>query len=333
MTIPYRTRADGEDRRRGRGNGVGWGEGAAAPPARFRGAATSLARRRGERYKNRLRTRGPRGAWRARGSVIVSAANGAWERLARKARKAPVRAWQLLLYIYYHKLVYRIDNTKFNISFTVFRESFLGDQYRIRKFSRQLDGAESLLFIDLGRNHGFVFFYFLHELARRGTSLKSVRYIGCDPSPLKFVYHPHPPAGLDVSYRLLDRAIVFDDAKTVKLKYGERNLGNFNVSGSSFEARMAKAGRRYEFIEIEVDAISAEETIDLVRGHDDYDAVIVKIDCKNRTEQLMESALDVLEGRTGPWLTACERDGSGSEALARRAELSRETAVASNRSI
>ena len=251
-------------------------------------------------------------------------------KLLRRLGKAPRRAWQLLLFLWYHKLVFAISGTRFDISFTVFRESFLDDQYRIRRFVRGLGPVDSLLFLDIGRNHGFVLYYLVEELTRRGPPVGRIRYVGCDPAPLKFVYHPRPPEGTEIAYRLIDRAVVFDGAATVRLKYGERNLGNFNVSGSNFEARMARFRDRFEFVEIEVDTISAEEILGHLADHESHDAVIVKIDCKNRTEQLMLRALERLEGRTAPWLVACERDASAAGALDARTLAATDPAVAAH---
>ena len=65
--------------------------------------------------------------------------------LISKLRKVPVRAPQFLAYLYHQKLRLGITNTKFDISFTVFRESFLGDQYRLRSFARPAPGVKVIL--------------------------------------------------------------------------------------------------------------------------------------------------------------------------------------------
>lgn len=258
--------------------------------------------------------------------------------LLSKLSRLPERLPQLVSYLYHQKFRFGITNTKFDISFTVFRESFLNDQYRIKSFAHGLDGTDSLLFLDVGRNHGFVFFYFLHYLAENDIKIGRIQYIGIDPSPLKFAYYDTPPAGTQVDYRLIDKAVVFDDSETVKLKYGERNLGNFNVTGSNFEKSMGKVARRREFIEIEVDAMGIDELMDLVREANGYSSAIVKIDCKNRTEQIMEQALDILGEQPGKrpdkqpdkWLVACERDRSADGRLDDRTENLGDTLVAAN---
>jgi len=57
-------------------------------------------------------------------------------------------------YIWYHRFVFRIRDTKFDISYCVFRESFISDQYDIRGFLDRVGESEEICFIDLGRNHG-----------------------------------------------------------------------------------------------------------------------------------------------------------------------------------
>ncbi len=237
------------------------------------------------------------------------------------------------MFFYYQKLKFGITNTKLDISFAVFRESFLGDQYRIKNFAGNLDGADSLLFLDIGRNHGFVFYYFLHHLSQNNIRIDRIQYIGIDPSPLKFVYYRGLRDGTAISYRIIDKAVVFDESKTVMLKYGERNLGNFNVTGSNFETRMKSAARQRDFIEIEVETISITEVNDLVRQAHAYSNVIVKIDCKNRTEIIMENALDILQDHPGAWLVACEADRSSEGRLKAKAQNLGVTLVASNRAI
>lgn len=247
-----------------------------------------------------------------------------------KLSQLPKRLPQLVLYLYYHKLVFGITNTKFDISFTVFRESFLGDQYRIKSFASNLKDKESLLFLDIGRNHGFVFYYFLHHLARQGIKIDKIQYIGIDPSPLKFAYYNKSLQGTKVDYRLIDKAVVFDETRTVRLKYGERNLGNFNVAGSNYEKSMAKVARQRDFIEIEVDALRIDDLLELVRQTSAYDSAIVKIDCKNRTEVILERSLEILADHSGPWLAACERDHSAGGRLEGRAEKLGGTLVSAN---
>lgn len=212
-------------------------------------------------------------------------------------------------YIYFHKFRFGITNTKNNITFTVFRESFLRDQYRIREFFDQAKPAGKVLFLDIGRNHGLVFFYLLDHIAQR-SDVASIHYIGIDPSPLKFVYYNSRKLKFPVSYRIVDKAVVFDSSETVRLKYGERNFGNFNVSGSTHEKKLSPLRDSFEFIEIEVDTIRNDELMDLLRSNLEADTIVVKIDCKNRNEVLFLDSLDILRSHAGSHLVACERDGT-----------------------
>jgi hypothetical protein len=235
-----------------------------------------------------------------------------WRNL-RKVRRIPI----LLQYLYYHKVLFGIENTRFNISFCVFKESFLGDQYGLRAFLEATGPIKRLTFLDLGRNHGFVFYYFLYFAKKMGASISEIDYVGIDPSPLKFVYHPGWKGGPKINYRLIDKAIVFDDERTVRLKYGERNFGNFNVSGSNFEDNRRSIQAQYDYIEIEVDAIGVDELEALLPQPEPGDATIVKIDCKNRTEVLFTRFLKLLRQREQPHLVACERDGSSEQDVSR----------------
>lgn len=222
------------------------------------------------------------------------------------------RLYQYLLYVWHHKLRLKVFNTKHDISFTVFRESFLDDQYKIRKFISSTDqNFSSLSFIDIGRNHGLVFLYFIDFLKNNIKHNLTINYVGIDPAPLKFVYARKVPENIKINYRIIDRAVVFDDARTVHLKYGENNCGNFNVRGSNFEKRMEKLRDRFEFIEIEVDTISELEILDLVRSGMINDVLIVKIDCKNQTNRLFEKTFDIVSINDRPFLISAERDNSG----------------------
>jgi hypothetical protein len=212
-------------------------------------------------------------------------------------------------HLYHNRYRFGITNTKRDITLTVFMESYLRDQYRIREFFDKVGDAGTVRFIDIGRNHGLVFFYTLDHIARR-RDIAQIEYTGIDPSPLKFVYYNPKKLSFPVSYRLYDRAVVFDDSETVKLKYGENNFGNFNVSGSSHEQMLALKRNRYEFIEIEVDAMPHGEVLNLVRDACEADTIIVKIDCKNKNEVLFLDALDILSSHQGSHLVACERDGT-----------------------
>ncbi len=220
----------------------------------------------------------------------------------------------LPLYWWYHKLRFGITNTKFDISWSVFRESFVLDQYDIRRFLDAARNADTLFFLDIGRNHGFVFYYAMYHIMRSGFRTSVINYVGIDPAPLKFVYFNFfgflRRRKVTVNYQLLDKAVVFDGEKHVKLKYGERNYGNFNVAGSNFARKLASRQRKYEFVEITVETIGAAEIEEIVAKNRTADAMIVKIDCKNQTTRLFLSVLDGLRNYGRPYLVACEHDSS-----------------------
>lgn len=251
-----------------------------------------------------------------------------------KIRKAASFAPMLVPYLWYHKIVFGVTNTKFDISFTVFRESFLADQYRIREFIDRLDRADTLFFLDLGRNHGFVFYYTMYHIMKTNFPLKAVTYFGIDPSPLKFVYFNRfeflRRQQITINYYLIDKAIVFDDSQYVKLKYGERNCGNFNVAGSNYQADLAEVQSKFTYAEINVETIRLEEVKAILARYIDADAIIVKIDCKNRTDCIFTECLAMLETRGAPYLVACERDGSSGRDLSRFAHGATRTLCASN---
>lgn len=221
-----------------------------------------------------------------------------------------------------------ISNTKYDITYAVWRESYRGDQYGIREFLSKISPVDRLSFFDLGRNHGLVLLFALDFIKRKGLRVGKIDYTGIDPSPLKFAYLPNPST--EVSYRIIDRAIVYDDSKTVKFKYGEQNFGNFNISGSNYEAKASTAHRRHQFIEIEVDTITADEVIRSITDAPGDSAVIVKIDFKNDCEIMFERVIAALEGRSGPYLIACEMDGTGSPDLLRYRKPGFNTLVCSN---
>lgn len=248
-------------------------------------------------------------------------ADAPWRRVLRHLRRARHGLAQLALlprYLYYHKLLFRITNTKFDISFCVFRESFVADQYGIRRFLRALRASEDIFFLDLGRNHGFVFYYAMYEIMKSGFDVSTVRYFGIDPSPLKFVYFNFHDAlakrGIDVRYHLINRAVVFNDERIVRLKYGEDNFGNFHVSGSNYDKWARRRPQRFEFVELAVETLPFAAVKTLVRENAGSGALIVKIDCKNRTEVMFAEILDILRDRAAPWLLSAERDGSAAGA-------------------
>lgn len=230
-------------------------------------------------------------------------------------------------YLWYHKIRFRITNTKFDISYCVFRESFVGDQYGIRRFLDRIGKSDTLFFLDIGRNHGAVFYYALHHVDEAKIPVSKIVYYGIDPAPLKFVYYPGGPP---VEYHLIDKAVVMNDAKVVRLKYGEGNFGNFNVSDSNYEKRKRGQQERYEFIEINVETFALEEIIDLIRNNLAADAMIVKIDCKNQTDRIFMDVLDILSNRNSPYLVASERDGSAGSDVSRFAVNDWNTLVTSN---
>jgi hypothetical protein len=150
-------------------------------------------------------------------------------------------------YLYVHKIKFGITNTKFDISFCVFRESFLQDQYMIKKFCNDASLGDEIFFLDLGRNHGFVFLYFIHHLFLKNALPKRIRYVGIDPSPLKFCFYDDRKLKslCEIKYNIIDRAIIFGNESTVKLKYGESNFGNFNISGSNYEQKTRQGRRKF----------------------------------------------------------------------------------------
>lgn len=223
-------------------------------------------------------------------------------------------------YLWYHKLLFGIKNTKFDITFCVFRESFLRDQYNIRKFLSELKGADTLTFIDLGRNHGLVFYYTMHYIMKHKVSIKTIKYYGVDPSPLKFVYfnfhHFLRANAISIQYNIIDRAVVFDNATKVTLSYGEKNFGNFHVAGSNYADRAAGKQSRHEYVDITVDTIRFSEIAAIIEEHGNSDAMIVKIDCKNRTDHMFFETLDRLQKHRRNFLVAAEHDRSSDRDIA-----------------
>lgn len=232
--------------------------------------------------------------------------------------KKAIRRFSQIPYVirfyWYHKFLFGITNTKFDISYCVFRESFLEDQYDIRKFLDQLGSCKELLFLDIGRNHGFVFYYTILYLVKRNIQIPVINYYGIDPSPLKFVYFNFheklAKSGIHINYNLIDRAVVFNNEPTVTLKYGEGNFGNFNVAGSNYSQKQAAVQSKFEYVQINVETIRFSELLDIVDRNIHSDAMIVKIDCKNRTDYMFTKFLDMLSGRSVNYLIACESDGS-----------------------
>jgi hypothetical protein len=241
-------------------------------------------------------------------------------RIGGKIRRLFEPPYMIQFYLY-HKFVFGITNTKFDISYCVFRESFLEDQYDIRKFIDRLGPCKELFFLDIGRNHGFVFYYMMFYLIKRNIQIPVINYYGIDPSPLKFVYFNFhkklAKSGIHINYNIIDRAVVFNDEPTVTLKYGEGNFGNFNVSGSNYEEKHAAVQSAYEYVEINVETIRFSELLDILERNSHSDAMIIKIDCKNRTDYMFTKFLDVLSGRSVNYLISCERDGSSERDVSR----------------
>lgn len=204
-----------------------------------------------------------------------------------------------------------VTNTKFDISFCVFRESFLQDQYHIRDFIDRVDRPGRIGMVDLGRNHGFVPYFLLDHIAAR-TTVEAMDYVGIDPAPLKFVHYPTAALAFPVRYRIIDRALVFDDAPTTRLKSGEANFGNFNVAGSNVEAFMAPRQNEFDYVELEVDTL------------------IVKIVAKNRSSAVFEDVVARLSGRRAPALVACESDDTARGDVSHLASVRGKTLVWSN---
>ncbi|MEM7338953.1 MAG: hypothetical protein AAF467_09915 [Actinomycetota bacterium] len=210
------------------------------------------------------------------------------------------------------------------------------DQYRTREFIEGIDGKRSLLFLDVGRNHGLVFYYTMYRMMRARSSIREVTYIGIDPSPLKFVYFNFfsylEKSGTKVTYRILDRAVTFGNEDTTVLKYGERNFGNFNVVSSNYSQKLSAQQGRFEFVEIEVDAMSPGEILALLDGQS-HDVVVAKIDCKNRTEVLFDLFAQKLEEMDVQYLVAAEADGSVGKVLDPYRDVSSNTLSKSNVSL
>ena len=237
--------------------------------------------------------------------------------LLRRAKRRIGHYWNyryLPLYWWFHKYKFGVKNTKFDISWCVFLESFIQDQYDIRRFLDSIKQANNLFFIDIGRNHGFVFFYTMYHIMRSNFDTSTIKYIGIDPSPLKFVYFNYfkflRQADIDIDYHLLDKAVVFNDASHAKLKYGEKNFGNFNISGSNYAQKLARRQNQFSYVDITVETISVKEIKEIIAEHKSSDAMMIKIDCKNQTTRLFMETLDILNDYDKPYLVACEKDSS-----------------------
>jgi hypothetical protein len=162
-----------------------------------------------------------------------------------------------------------------------------------------------------------------------------INYYGIDPSPLKFVYFNDTEylraANLQVNYHLIDRAVVFDNcAKWVTLKYGEDNFGNFNVAGSNYARKLSTMQSNFEYVEINVETIKFVEVLELIKKNIDGNAIIIKIDCKNRTDYMFTECLKLLSGRNLDYLLSCEQDGSSDSDVSEYASKEAQVLSASN---
>jgi len=232
----------------------------------------------------------------------------------RRAKYYWYHLFGVIKYYWYHKRVFGVTNTKFDISYRVFLESFLNDQYNIRKFLTSLGKSNEIFFLDIGRNHGFVFYYTMYHIMITNFHVCIINYYGIDPSPLKLVYfnfHDYlSKHGIKLNYNIIDRAIVFNHEQKVILKYGENNFGNFHVLGSNYAKNSASRQSDFEYVNITVETIQFSEIVKIINRNINSDAIIVKIDCKNRTDHMFMEILDMLSPRKINYLVSCERDGS-----------------------
>jgi hypothetical protein len=118
---------------------------------------------------------------------------------------------------------------------------------------------------------------------------------------------------IKINYFLLDKAVVFNNEKHVKLKYGERNFGNFHIHVSNYAKKKSLHQDHYTYVELKVETISVKEIMGIVDNNKSSDAMIIKIDCKNQTTRLFLDMLDQLQDYTSPYLVACEKDSSSQE--------------------
>jgi hypothetical protein len=160
----------------------------------------------------------------------------------------------------------------------------------------------------------------MYHIMKTGFTISIVDYYGIEPAPLKFVYFNFlkyiSEHSITINYNMIDRAVVFDDAKTIPLRYGENNFGHFNVAGSNYaNIDAAEKQSALESVSLSVETIPFSDVIRLLKASKDHDAIIVKIDCKNRTDQMFRAILDELSNCQQRYLLSCERDGSGDRDL------------------
>jgi len=259
-------------------------------------------------YRRRLAEKGISG-------IIVSRCRWYKQVFTQMFKELPSR----LKFYWFHKHVFGITNTKFDISFRVFCQSFVNDQYNIRNFIDAVRSAKELFFLDIGRNHGFVFYYAMYHIMKTNFPVSVIHYYGIDPSPLKFVYfnfHDYLlKRGIKIHYHIIDRAVIFNADRNAILKYGENNFGNFHILGSNYADNTVGQQSNFEYVEINVDTIQFSDVLEIIKKHMGNDAVIVKIDCKNRTAYLFSRILDLLLSSKTNYLISCERDESADRDL------------------
>ena len=250
-------------------------------------------------YRRRLAEKGVSG-------IIVSR----WRWYKQLFKELPSR----LKFYWFHRHVFGITNTKFDISFRVFCQSFVNDQYNIRNFIDNVGSAEELFFLDIGRNHGLVFYYAMYHIMKTNFPVSVIHYYGIDPSPLKFVYfnfHDYLlKRGIKIHYHIIDRAVVFNADRNAILKYGENNFGNFHILGSNYANHAIAHQANYEYVEISVDTVPFSDVLEIIKKHIANDVIIIKIDCKNRTAYMFSRILDLLSSSKTNYLISCERDES-----------------------
>jgi hypothetical protein len=159
----------------------------------------------------------------------------------------------------------------------------------------------------------------MYHIMKTNFPVPVIHYYGIDPSPLKFVYfnfHDYLlKRGITIHYHIIDRAVVFNADRNAIFKYGENNFGNFHIIGSNYENHTGTPQANYEYVEINVDTIPFSEVLEIAKKHIANDAIIVKIDCKNRTAYMFSRMLDLLSSSKTNYLISCERDGSADRDL------------------
>ena len=73
---------------------------------------------------------------------------------------------------------------------------------------------------------------------------------------------------------------------------------------------MASYQSCYEYIDINVETMRFDEVKMFLSESAEYDALITKIDCKNRTDYMFMEFLEIFSQYTKNYHLACEHDGS-----------------------